>query len=112
MHVGYVGNFGLYSDIMPPRRMVRRETLEEHEERETPPPQDPVTRMLEGMAQIMERMHGAPRAQTDVYERFRRLDPKDFNGTTDSFAAEGWIRSPEVHFDYLNMRDADRAAEG
>lgn len=96
---------------MPPRRMVRRNAQEEHEEHETPPPpppQDPVTRMLEGMAQMMEHMQGAPRAQVDIYERFRRLNPRDFTGTTDPFIAEGWISSLEVHFDYLVMRDADR----
>ncbi|XP_075478852.1 uncharacterized protein LOC142519708 [Primulina tabacum] len=50
----------------------------------------------------------ATRQQQDVYEQFRRLGPKKFSSTTDPFAAEGWIRSLEVHFRYLDMGDADR----
>ncbi|XP_073284437.1 uncharacterized protein [Primulina huaijiensis] len=34
--------------------------------------------------------------------------PKEFSGTTDLFVAEGWIRSLDVHFRYLNMGDVDR----
>ncbi|XP_073277659.1 uncharacterized protein [Primulina huaijiensis] len=49
-----------------------------------------------------------PRPPCDVYDHFRRLAPKEFSGTTDPFAAEGWIRSLEVHFRYLDMGDADR----
>lgn len=94
---------------MPPRRDMHRDV---HEDREAPPLRPPstynVTRMLEGIAQLLERSQGAPRAQPDIYEWFRRLDPKDFLGTTNTFVAEGWIRSLEVHFWYLNMGDAAR----
>lgn len=94
---------------MPPRRILQRnENGNGGRESPPPPPPDSVTRMLEGMAQLLERAQGAPRAQLDVYERFRRLDPKDFSGTTDPFVAEGWIRSLEVHFRYLDLEDADR----
>ncbi|XP_042410048.1 uncharacterized protein LOC121999430 [Zingiber officinale] len=34
--------------------------------------------------------------------------PKDFPGTTDPFVAEGWIRSLEAIFRYMNMADADK----
>lgn len=90
---------------MPPRRKVPRNM---QEDREAPPPQDSVTRMLAGMTQLLERAQGAPREQMYIYERFRRLDPKEFAGTTDQFVAEGWIRALEVHFRFLNMGDADR----
>ncbi|XP_073049474.1 uncharacterized protein [Primulina eburnea] len=30
-----------------------------------------------------------------LYERFRRMDPKEFSGTTDPIIAEGWIKSIE-----------------
>ncbi|XP_075483645.1 uncharacterized protein LOC142523800 [Primulina tabacum] len=40
--------------------------------------------------------------------RFQRLNPKEFGGTTDPFAAEGWIQSLKLHFQYLEMRDGDR----
>ncbi|XP_073269917.1 uncharacterized protein [Primulina huaijiensis] len=50
----------------------------------------------------------APRPQVEIYEQFRRLNPKDLGGTTDPFVAEGWIRSLELHFQYLDMRDVDR----
>ncbi|XP_073025148.1 uncharacterized protein [Primulina eburnea] len=34
--------------------------------------------------------------------------PTYFSGTTDPFVAEGWIRSLEVIFQYMDMADADR----
>ncbi|XP_073021290.1 uncharacterized protein [Primulina eburnea] len=43
-----------------------------------------------------------------VYERFRRMDPKEFSGTTDPMIAEGWIKSIEVIFDFMKLQDADR----
>ncbi|XP_073307170.1 uncharacterized protein [Primulina huaijiensis] len=43
-----------------------------------------------------------------TYEHFRRMHPDDFHGTTDPFVAEGWIRSLEVIFRYIDMADADR----
>ncbi|KAG6481591.1 hypothetical protein ZIOFF_058195 [Zingiber officinale] len=46
--------------------------------------------------------------QEDVYVQFRRMDPKDFASTTDPFVAEGWIRSLEVIFRYMDMTDTDR----
>ncbi|XP_073307131.1 uncharacterized protein [Primulina huaijiensis] len=44
----------------------------------------------------------------DVYERFRRINPKEFSGTTDPFVAERWIRSLKVIFRYMDMADANR----
>ncbi|XP_073307101.1 uncharacterized protein [Primulina huaijiensis] len=52
----------------------------------------------------MEQAQQAPRPQTDVYEQFRRLNPKEFGGTTDPILAKGRIRYPELHFQYLDMR--------
>ncbi|XP_073119703.1 uncharacterized protein [Henckelia pumila] len=37
-----------------------------------------------------------------VYEQFRKMDPKEFSGTTDPMVAEGWIRSLEVIFRYMS----------
>ncbi|XP_075483804.1 uncharacterized protein LOC142523957 [Primulina tabacum] len=74
-----------------------------------PPPGDPATRVLEGMARLLEQVQQARRQQTDIFEQFRRLNPKEFGGTTDPFVAEGWIKSLELHFDYLGVRDGDRA---
>ncbi|XP_073289474.1 uncharacterized protein [Primulina huaijiensis] len=56
----------------------------------------------------MEQARQAPRPQTDIYEQFRRLNPNEFSGTTDPFLVEGWIRSLELHFQYLQMGDGDR----
>ncbi|XP_073304589.1 uncharacterized protein [Primulina huaijiensis] len=56
----------------------------------------------------MEQAQQSPRPQTDVYEQFRRLNPKEFGGTTDPFLAERCIRSLELHYEYLQMRDNDR----
>ncbi|XP_073017946.1 uncharacterized protein [Primulina eburnea] len=109
--MGYVLS-GLYSD-MPPRReprMVRVGDIPEGGRGPPPPPPgDPATRVLEGMARLLEQVQQAPRQQTDIFEQFRMLNPKEFGGTTDPFVAKGWIRSLELHFDYLQMRDGDRA---
>ncbi|XP_075504388.1 uncharacterized protein LOC142541815 [Primulina tabacum] len=61
------------------------------------------------MARLLEQVQQAPRPRVDVFEQFRRLNPKEFGGTTDPFLAVEWIRSPELHFEYLQMRDGDRA---
>ncbi|XP_073289577.1 uncharacterized protein [Primulina huaijiensis] len=77
-----------------------------------PPPGDPATRVRERIARLMEQaqLHQqVPRQQTDVFEQFCRLNPKEFGSTTDRFVAEGWIRSLELHFEYLQIRDGDRA---
>ncbi|XP_075494693.1 uncharacterized protein LOC142532259 [Primulina tabacum] len=73
-----------------------------------PSPGDTATRVLEGIARLIEQDQQAPRPQADIYEQFRRLNPKEFGGTTDPFLAEGWVRSLELHIDYLQMRDGDR----
>ncbi|XP_042422874.1 uncharacterized protein LOC122010411 [Zingiber officinale] len=105
---------------MPPRRVYqRRKTngraggereVERHAAPPSPPLPDAATRILEGMAQLLEQHTGnAHRGrQEDVYMQFRRMDPKDFAGTTDPFVAEGWIRSLEVIFRYMDMADADK----
>ncbi|XP_073279536.1 uncharacterized protein [Primulina huaijiensis] len=59
------------------------------------------------MARLLEQ---APRPQTDIYEQFRWLKPKEFGGTTNPFLADGWIRSLEFHFGYLQMRDGDKVS--
>ncbi|XP_073030756.1 uncharacterized protein [Primulina eburnea] len=56
----------------------------------------------------MELAQQARRQQLDIYEQFRRLNPKEFSGTTDLFVVGGWIRCLELHFRYLNLRDVDR----
>ncbi|XP_075504494.1 uncharacterized protein LOC142541932 [Primulina tabacum] len=43
-----------------------------------------------------------------VYERFRRMSPKEFSRTTDLMITEGWIKSIEVIFDLMELTDADR----
>ncbi|XP_073030746.1 uncharacterized protein [Primulina eburnea] len=75
-----------------------------------PPPADPATRVLEGIDRLIEQAQQAPRPQTDIYEQFRWFGPKEFRGITDPFLAEGWVRSLELHFDYLQMRDGDQVS--
>ncbi|XP_073020286.1 uncharacterized protein [Primulina eburnea] len=59
--------------------------------------------MLVGMTQFFTQFVGnqsavdaraRPRPEA-VYERFRRMNPKDFLGTTEPMIAEGWIKSIE-----------------
>ncbi|XP_073020120.1 uncharacterized protein [Primulina eburnea] len=73
-----------------------------------PPPMDAATRVLEGMARLLEQVQQAPRPRVDVFEKFIRLNLKEFRGTTDPFLAEGWNPSLELHFQYLDMRDDDQ----
>ncbi|XP_075479361.1 uncharacterized protein LOC142520245 [Primulina tabacum] len=47
-------------------------------------------------------------SQTDVYDKFRRLNPPEFMESTDSAVAEEWIKSLESIFCYLHMEDADK----
>ncbi|XP_075521391.1 uncharacterized protein LOC142554613 [Primulina tabacum] len=99
---------------MPPRRAPstdrQAENTEDRQGNTPPPPNgDAATCAREGMARFFEQQfQQAPRPQLDVYDQFRRLGPKEFFGTTDPFAAEGWIRSLEVRFRYLNVGDANR----
>ncbi|XP_075479314.1 uncharacterized protein LOC142520198 [Primulina tabacum] len=46
--------------------------------------------------------------QTDVYDRFRRLNPPEFMGSTEPAVAEEWIKSLESIFSYLHMEDANK----
>ncbi|KAG6492271.1 hypothetical protein ZIOFF_047225 [Zingiber officinale] len=43
-----------------------------------------------------------------VYKQFRELGPTKFKGTTDPIAAEGWIRSLELIFDFMQLTDGDK----
>ncbi|XP_073061883.1 uncharacterized protein [Primulina eburnea] len=110
---------------MPPRRVVDREARIEDgehrdEERANPPPPPPSSdmqaQMLAGMTQFFTQFAGSqvaanagarPRPEA-VYERFQRMNPKEFLGSTDPMVAEGWIKSIEVIFDFMELQDADR----
>ncbi|XP_073128818.1 uncharacterized protein [Henckelia pumila] len=74
-----------------------------------PPAADVGTQVLAGLPRILERHVDAPRAVLGtVYEKFRKMNPKDFAGTTDPLVAEGWTRSLEVIFRYMQLGDPDR----
>ncbi|XP_073121372.1 uncharacterized protein [Henckelia pumila] len=49
-----------------------------------------------------------PPPAMDVGTQFRKMDPKEFAGTSDPLVAEGWIRSLEVIFRYMKLGDPDR----
>lgn len=55
----------------------------------------------------MQRGVGRTRPEA-VYERFHKMDPKDFMGTIDPMVAEGWIKSIEVIFAFMELENADR----
>ncbi|XP_073121931.1 uncharacterized protein [Henckelia pumila] len=74
-----------------------------------PPAADVGMQVLAGLARILERHVDAPRVGLGtIYEKFRKMNPKDFAGTTDPLVAEGWIRSLEVIFRYMQLGDLDR----
>lgn len=89
---------------------AREEGCENHEkERVTPSHSTPdlQAQMLAGMTQFFAQFAGnnaeverrtRPEA---VYERFRKMDPKDFGGTTDPMVPEGWIKSIDVIFTFI-----------
>ncbi|XP_073309895.1 uncharacterized protein [Primulina huaijiensis] len=81
---------------MPPTRVIDRKGREALDEQRVSPPRRPpdlLAQMLEGMTQFF--VHFARNnAEVDrrtknkaVYERFRKMDPKDFGGQTDPMDA-------------------------
>ncbi|KAG6473402.1 hypothetical protein ZIOFF_067318 [Zingiber officinale] len=114
---------GLYTD-MPPRRYTNRTPEIREEERHgeappsSPPPPPPQSlssheQMLAGMNQFFALFTGhdvelGRKAKPEaVYERFRKMGPKDFSGTIDPMVAENWIKSIEVIFRFMALEDAD-----
>ncbi|XP_075504503.1 uncharacterized protein LOC142541944 [Primulina tabacum] len=50
-----------------------------------------------------------PRTQPEaVYERFQKMNPQKFSGTTNPMVAEEWVKSIEVIFEYMELQDVDR----
>ncbi|XP_073014556.1 uncharacterized protein [Primulina eburnea] len=112
---------------MPPRRAIDRlrgaeseadETQNRYEDRGPPPPPPPPdmhTQMMAGMTQFFAQFTGnnvaavarPPRPEA-ICERFMRMNPKEFTGTSDPMVAEGWIKSLEVTFRFMELEDADR----
>ena len=43
-----------------------------------------------------------------IYEWFMKMRPKEFLGTSDPMAVEGWIKSLEVIFVFMGLEDGDR----
>ncbi|XP_075521434.1 uncharacterized protein LOC142554655 [Primulina tabacum] len=43
-----------------------------------------------------------------ICERFMKMNPKEFTGTSDPMVAEGWIKSLEVTFRFMELEDVDR----
>ncbi|XP_073154039.1 uncharacterized protein [Henckelia pumila] len=75
-----------------------------------PPLADLGGQVLAGLARILEQhVEAASRARPrNTFEQFRKLDPKDFAGTTGTLVAEGWIRSLEAIFCRMGLSDAVR----
>lgn len=45
-----------------------------------------------------------------VYDRFHRMNPPEFSGSTDPMAALEWVKALEAIFDYIHLSDADRVS--
>lgn len=71
---------------------------------------DAATRVLESVAQLLAQHagNGNRNQPVAIYDQFRMMNSQDFSGSTDPFVAEGWIKSLEVIFRYMDMTDADR----
>ncbi|KAG6507998.1 hypothetical protein ZIOFF_033353 [Zingiber officinale] len=66
-----------------------------------------IQQILQAREQGSTPRRSAPSTQP-VYKQFRELGPTEFKGTTDPIAAEGWIRSLETIFDFMQLIDADK----
>ncbi|KAG6514055.1 hypothetical protein ZIOFF_024394 [Zingiber officinale] len=66
-----------------------------------------IQQILQAREQGSTPRRSAPSTQP-VYKQFRELGPTEFKGTTDPIAAEGWIRSLETIFDFMQLTDADK----
>ncbi|XP_073277669.1 uncharacterized protein [Primulina huaijiensis] len=105
------------SSLIPPRRVIDREGREAHDEQRVSPsrpPPDLQAQMLAGITQFFAQF-ARNNADVDrktrpdaVYERFRKMGPKDFWGKTDPMVVEGWIKSIEMVFTFMELQDADR----
>ncbi|KAG6476395.1 hypothetical protein ZIOFF_065635 [Zingiber officinale] len=110
---------------MPPRHYANRTPEIREEERRgeaspsSPPPPPPQSlfsheQMFAGMNQFFALFTGhdvelGRKAKLEaVYERFRKMGPKDFSGTIDPLVAENWIKSIEVIFRFMAWEDADK----
>ncbi|XP_075512386.1 uncharacterized protein LOC142547805 [Primulina tabacum] len=112
---------------MPPRRHVvrprgggehRHEDGKDQRREENgppPPPPDMNAQMLAGMNRFFAQFAGnnaavaaRPTGPEATYERFMKTRSKEFSGTTDPMIAEGWIKSLEVIFEFIELGDADR----
>ncbi|XP_073016635.1 uncharacterized protein [Primulina eburnea] len=124
--MGYVWN------SMAPRRQVGRprggrvyhheNEFDQRQERQAPLPPPPPSpdmnaQMLAGMNRFFARFAendavptaaARPTGPEAVYERFMKMRPKEFSGTSDPMIAEGWIKSLEVIFEFMELGDADR----
>ncbi|XP_073057243.1 uncharacterized protein [Primulina eburnea] len=69
-----------------------------------PPPGEPATRVLESMSRLLEQVQQAPRPPVNVFELFRRLNPKEFGATTDPFLAEV---QEYVLCEYMSLRQGE-----
>ncbi|XP_073024187.1 uncharacterized protein [Primulina eburnea] len=92
---------------MAPRRLIARGARDEDREsrdgkRATPPhpPPDMQAPAAGGTG---------PRSQPEaVYERFQKMNPQKFSGTTNPMVTEEWVKSIEVIFEYMELQDVDQ----
>ncbi|KAG6518254.1 hypothetical protein ZIOFF_021658 [Zingiber officinale] len=88
---------------MPPRRQI------------TPPPPLPLNaneQVLASLADLLRQNVGTSQvARSEMpYEKFRKMGPPEFTGSTDPFVAEGWVRSLEMIFRYMGLEDVARVS--
>ncbi|KAI3452725.1 hypothetical protein Pfo_009389 [Paulownia fortunei] len=118
MNTSWLGNL-----VMAPKR----KTMDDHEGNHS------VVDNLTDLIQQQTRMHGEqiqqlldmqqrtqeqnqrlppPQARQDpsqaVYEKFRKMEPVDFNGGSDPMVAEEWVKSLDTIFDYMRIDDAEK----
>ncbi|GMN30853.1 hypothetical protein TIFTF001_046458 [Ficus carica] len=43
-----------------------------------------------------------------LYLRFKRMEPKEFNGSTDPLVAQGWLKSIELVLNFMDLTDNEK----
>ncbi|KAI3472595.1 hypothetical protein Pfo_030078, partial [Paulownia fortunei] len=114
-------------EVEKPVMAPKRKTMDDHEGNHS------VVDNLTDLIQQQTRMHGEqiqqlldmqqrtqeqnqrlppPQARQDpsqaVYEKFRKMEPVDFNGGSDPMVAEEWVKSLDTIFDYMRIDDAEK----
>ncbi|KAG6472566.1 hypothetical protein ZIOFF_070032 [Zingiber officinale] len=78
----------------------------------TPPPLNASEQVLAGLAHLLcQNDDTSQAARTKMsYEKFHKMGPPEFTGSSDPFVAEGWVKSLETIFHYMRLEDVAKVS--